>query len=160
MAIRLSEKLASLSNEAQELFIMYGIAVVLIFFSRRTIPRVWPNETTADTLEDLAKEIRKLEQELVVKKMKLTFNQFIKGKVKLNEVDATKTKSLLEMSSRIRAKLDERKRQLQQQSLISKTPPFLSNSESTTETDVDISDNFHAGGTSTSLEGGSDGDDK
>ncbi|XP_049403703.1 uncharacterized protein LOC125867304 [Solanum stenotomum] len=160
MAIRLSEKLASLSNEAQELFIMYGIAVVLIFFSRRTIPRVLPNETTVDTLEDLAKEIRKLEKELEEKKMELTFNQFIKGKVKLNELDATKTKSLLEMSARIRAKLDERKKQLQQQSLISKTPPSFSNSESTTETDVDISDNFHAGGTSTSLEGGSDGDDK
>ncbi|KAH0673129.1 uncharacterized protein [Solanum tuberosum] len=158
MAIRLSEKLASLSNEAQELFIMYGIAVVLIFFSRRTISIVWPNETTVDTLEDLAKEIRKLEQELEEKKMELTFNQFIKGKVNLNEFDATKTKSLLEMFSLIRAKLDERKRQLQQQSL--KTPPFLSNSESTTETDVDMSDNFHAVGTSTSLEGGSDGDDK
>ncbi|XP_049366626.1 uncharacterized protein LOC125831491 [Solanum verrucosum] len=160
MAIRLREKLANLSDESQELFIMYGIAVVLIFISRRTIPRVWPNETTVDTLEDLAKEIRKLEQELEEKKMELTFNQFIKGKINLNELDATKTKSFLEMFSRIRAKLDERKRQLQQQSLISKTPPFLSNSESTTETDVDQSDNFHAGGTSTSLEGGSDGDDK
>ncbi|XP_015163371.1 uncharacterized protein [Solanum tuberosum] len=128
--------------------------------NRRTIPRVWPNETTVDTLEDLAKEIRKLEQELEEKKMELTFNQFIKGKVNLNEFDGTKIKSLLKTSSRIRAKLDERKRQLQQQSLISKTLPFLSNSESTTETDVDQRDNFHAGGTSTSLEGGSDGDDK
>lgn len=45
MTRSLCEILYSLSKKEQELFIVYGILVLIKFGPRQTIPIVWPNKT-------------------------------------------------------------------------------------------------------------------
>ncbi|KAF3674544.1 hypothetical protein FXO37_06343 [Capsicum annuum] len=183
MAKNLSERIASLSKKAEELYTLYDIIVALIIFTPgETIPFVWPNEAKAmasvlwyfsqsrderleglvecetflsHKLEEKMKNIRKIEQKIEEREMEIMFNKLYDGEINLNELDAREIKGLQKMFALIRAKLDEREKQLAEQSQSSQPPSILSNGETTIENNVDQSDNFYGGSASTSLVGGS-----
>ncbi|PHT48795.1 hypothetical protein CQW23_13003 [Capsicum baccatum] len=104
-------------------------------------------------LEEKMKNIRKIEQKIEEREMEIMFNKLYDGEINLNELDVKEIKGLQKMFALIRAKLDEREKQLVEQSQTSQPPSILSNDETTTENDVDQSDNFYGGSASTSLVG-------
>ncbi|KAK4337940.1 hypothetical protein RND71_042427 [Anisodus tanguticus] len=97
-------------------------------------------------LEDRENYIWKIEQKYEEKKLEIMFNQLYEAKINLYELDATKIKGLLKLSSLTHAKLDERKKYLDEQSHTSPPPSLLSNFKPTTEDDVGQRSGFHARG--------------
>ncbi|OIT38230.1 PREDICTED: agamous-like MADS-box protein AGL92 [Nicotiana attenuata] len=129
---------------AKDLSTLCEVMVTIIIFSPgETFPIVWPDESEAMVriteylshseyerskklvLHEtyLENKIKKLEEENIrriarknkEKEMEILFNQLFEAKINTSDLDVAQIEDLLKFSTRIMAKLDERKKQLNQQ---------------------------------------------
>ncbi|XP_075084695.1 agamous-like MADS-box protein AGL80 [Nicotiana tabacum] len=155
-------KIATLFKMADELSTLCEAIVTIIIFSPgETFPIVWPDESEAMVrvtkylghseyerskklvLHEtyLEKQIKNLEEEnnrkiarkSKEKEMEILFNQLFEGKMNTSDLDVAQTEGLLKLSARIKAKLDERKKQLNQQEQTSDVQCPSTSSNATTE---------------------------
>ncbi|XP_060200130.1 MADS-box transcription factor PHERES 2-like [Lycium barbarum] len=154
---RKTSRITSLSKQANDLCTLCDIPIALIIFSPGEIsPTIWPNEDAAKVivtrylshtktekfkksvkletylsskLEEKENNIRKPEKRNKEKKIEIACNRLYEGKVNIFDLDATKINELLKLSALAQDKLEERKKQLKQQSHTSQPPSLLSHFE-------------------------------
>ncbi|KAK4353958.1 hypothetical protein RND71_026152 [Anisodus tanguticus] len=166
---RKAKKIASLSKQAKELSSLCDIHVAVIVCSHgETIPSISPNEDEARVIinrylshseEERSKKLITLEtylskklverenyiRKIEEKKIEIIFNQLYEADFNLYKLNAQEIKELLKLSALTQAKLEERKKELDQQFQISQPPSLLSNFEPATEGDVGHISSFHVG---------------
>ncbi|XP_009773053.1 agamous-like MADS-box protein AGL92 [Nicotiana sylvestris] len=137
-------KIATLFKMAKDLSTLCEVMItIIIFCPGETFPIVWPDETEAmvriteylshseyerskklvlhetyleKKIKDLEEENnRKIARKNKEKEMEILFNQLFEAKINTSDLDVTQIEGLLKFSARIMAKLDERKKQLNQQ---------------------------------------------
>ncbi|KAM3236281.1 hypothetical protein T459_15281 [Capsicum annuum] len=175
----LSEKVGSLIKSAKELSTLCNVVVALIIMCPgETTPITWPKETDVQNaltrfesysdyerskkldehetylskkLDEQKRRIKKIERKNKEKIMEIKSNQLFEMGSRYDKLGAKEIKELLKLSRLTRAKLNERKKQFNQQFQTSQPPLLSSNSEQTTQDCLGQNNYFQFGGASTSL---------
>ncbi|KAM3236287.1 hypothetical protein P3L10_016324 [Capsicum annuum] len=175
----LNEKIANLIKKAKELSILCNIVVALIIMCpREIVPIIWPNkidfqnaltrfESCSEVerfkkldeherylsrkVDEQKRRIKKIERKNKEKIMEIKSNQLFEIESKYDKLCAKEIKKMLKLSDLTRAKLNERKKQLNQQFQTSQPPLLSSNFEQTTQDYLGQINYFQIVGASTSL---------
>ncbi|KAG5601014.1 hypothetical protein H5410_032384 [Solanum commersonii] len=121
----LDKRLESLCKKAKGMSILFDIETGLIVFTpRENNVFAWPSLIQAkDRVKDylscsknrrLIQFVNKAEQMAEEKEMEFLFNQLVKARIRVDELDLRETKGLLKLFAVKRAQNEERKKQLKE----------------------------------------------